>query len=311
MAIEIVGADRDDPGPKGVVLGFLAASDAGDEPAALDLLTANSKEGLSFNPESFPGGTATFGEVMEEAGEFIVPVTMSAEGEAQEMPFVVREEDGVLRLDLDRSMERMLGFSPQSLMEEMGGALAEGMGKVMEGVGEALAEGLSSIGGALAGGPDALEAPAGSEEPEVGEGPVEIAERHWVLPGGACPPEDLLDVGLRLGGLFRPPFAPPAEELDSEEWAAEGSRARTTRWGNEEQGFTVVESFAEMEGFASHSLSAAAYGLPDDRELNLVWVRSAVGESEPTVNISIGARGPETSLDAMEAWLAGGYGLET
>ena len=78
---------------------FIEASAARDTDAALAILTAGSREGFDINGTSFEEATIHIGEVESEEGHFVVSTSLEDEDGANEMPFVVREEGGELRVD--------------------------------------------------------------------------------------------------------------------------------------------------------------------------------------------------------------------
>lgn len=147
MGIEIVGASPGDAGPKGVVAGFLVAVAARDEERAKAFLTEESRRGFSAKNAPVGDGAARIGEPQTEADATLVPTVLEAPEGTQEMPFVLVEVDGAPRIDLDRTMTRLLGFSPEEMMREMGGALAAGMEAVGEGIAEAMDGGARALGG--------------------------------------------------------------------------------------------------------------------------------------------------------------------
>ncbi len=315
MGIHIVGAETDDSGPKGVVARFLLASDSDDHEAALALLTRASREGLQPGSSPAESGTARIGEPIPEGDDFVVPVTLESEEGDQEMPFVVTEEDGALRIDMDRTFEKLMGFNPAEMMESMGESMANAMGGAMEGMANALAEGLGAavegMGGALREMGEALEGAAPSAEKAGGtEGAgAAVVGRQWVLNGEAFPPQEILDVALDLGTRFTPPFLPPVEDLGTEEFGAGGSRTRTTRYGSPEEGFTVMESTTEMDNFASRNVTVNAYGMAPGRDLSLVWCETVLPDSPSRQDISIRATAGEAEIAAIHEHLEGRFGV--
>ena len=145
MNFEIVGADPEDPGPQGVVARFMLAAVAGDREAVAELLTAESRKAMGDGAPPAEEGVATFGEVVTEGDMFIVPTSTKGEDRAVDMEFVVREEEGTLLVDMIAAMTRAMGMSPDQLVEQMGGAVAETMGGVMEGVADAVGEVMGGV----------------------------------------------------------------------------------------------------------------------------------------------------------------------
>jgi hypothetical protein len=258
-------------------------------------------------------GTATFGEVIEEDDTFVVPTTTEDEDGAEELEFVVREDDGELRIDMNLTMARAMGVSPDEFLEQM----AEGMGGVMEGVVDAMGEALS---GAFGGEPDEgeVEEPGERAGPVVAEDfdeftldeeppaePTVLPGKTWVLAEDAFPPQDIVDVAYGLSEHFRPDFRPPVAEIDTVESADDEGRYRTSRFGDGDQGFELVQAQRESEEYIAQSLDVSAFGMPAGRELALSWSRTALPDQEPIVSISVVARGPADLLESLEAAIAG------
>lgn len=147
MGIEIVGASPGDAGPKGVVAGFLVAVAARDEERAKGFLTEKSRRGFHAKDAPVGDGSARIGEPEAEADATLVPAVLEAPEGTQEMPFVLVEEDGEPRIDLDRTMKRLMGFSPEEMMREMGGALADGMEAIGDGISKAMDAGAQALRG--------------------------------------------------------------------------------------------------------------------------------------------------------------------
>ena len=108
--VTIIGADRDDQGPKGVIARLIEAAVAKDEDTFKSCLAQNSLEMISVDQMALEGNTVTFGDVTEEGELFIVPTSAADENSSDDFTFVVREENGELRIDMQATMERAMGM---------------------------------------------------------------------------------------------------------------------------------------------------------------------------------------------------------
>jgi hypothetical protein len=274
----------------------------------------------------------TFGEVTEEDGTFIVPTVTAEDGEEVPMDLVVVEEDGELRIDMNATMAREMGMDPEEMLEQM----AEGMGQMMEGVADAMAQGFEAMGEAMGQamsgvteGADEPAAPSPSdvdfEDFELEEGkledgvagevdfdagpeaaedpPDEMAGRTWALPGDGFPPEEILSIAAAAASFFDVDFDPDLEQLDTEQWGDDNSKTSTTRYGTAEQGYAVMQSRVEQEGFASATISATAYGLPGERELSVTWSKSQFHDTDAQLNVTLTMQAPKASLDGLGGML--------
>jgi len=154
--------DQETPGPLGewdldqareAAERFLQAIQSGDEPAARALLSED--DGTVSFP-SMGEGEASFelGQAQADGDKAVVPATLRAlppgETEMQEqvMPLVLVQADGLWKVDMNASIERMLGGDLmeglKGAAEQMGRGLAEGLDKLMEGLGEAFGGGEAS-----------------------------------------------------------------------------------------------------------------------------------------------------------------------
>ena len=109
--VTFIGADREDQGPKGLIVRFIEAAVEKDEDTFKACLAENSREIISPDQMALEGNTITIGDVTTEGGSFIMPLTAVDESGSDEMTFVVREENGELRVDMQAAMERMMGMS--------------------------------------------------------------------------------------------------------------------------------------------------------------------------------------------------------
>ncbi|MEN8150831.1 MAG: hypothetical protein ABFS86_13495 [Planctomycetota bacterium] len=319
MVIQFKGATPGDEGAAGVVASFMLASTQGETEAALARLTEKSREGGEIHEDPMEETVVTFGEVAREDELHIVP-TITADGDDEgAMDFVVVEEAGELRIDMNATMARAMGIDPEEMLEQM----AEGMGQVMEGVADSMAEGFEAMGEAMgeamSGMTKTVEDTVASidegmvteeivfgdevEAPEVSEAP-EVAGRTWTLPEDAFPPEEIVSVAAAAATFLDTEFEPDLEQLDTEQWGDDDTQTVTTRYGTEEQGYAVLQSQVRQESFASVTFTAAAYGLPGDRQLSVTWSKSQVPDLEPQINVSVMMRAPRSSLDALGGMLS-------
>jgi hypothetical protein len=119
MSIEITikGADHNDTGPKGVIVRYLEAIAAQDGTALSACLTEASRKIYGLEQTALTDCTVTVGEVITEGGMFVVPTTTVDANGTDEFSFVLREEDGQLRMDMNATMAKAMGISPEALME--------------------------------------------------------------------------------------------------------------------------------------------------------------------------------------------------
>jgi len=308
MAIEIIGADTSDPGPRGVIARFIEASSAKDAnvDAVRAMLTEGSREGFDIDAAAFKEATVRIGEVESEEDWFVVPTALEDEEGTNEMPFVVREEGGELRIDFDATLGKLMGVSPEELMEEMAESMGSALGTVMEGVGDALAEGFAAMGAEVADATEAAALDAIAPEDAV------LEEGEWHLPPTSA--EDfknrIIETASALGSMFVPAFMPFPELLDSEEWAPEGSKIVTTRYGDEKTGFTCVDTLVTMEAMETHILDVTAYGMPEGQALRLVWSRYAVEDQPPTETAHVQATAPRKTHRFIGGQLRFDFGWE-
>jgi hypothetical protein len=120
--------------------------DKPDEAKAKAQLSKATLESGSFElPSTMAGAKYTIAEPRLEAGQLWIPVDLSGtdgEGTPQKMtvPFALVQEDGQWKLDMMRTIEKLMGG-----MEGVVDKMVDAVGQVMEGVGDALAAGLQSV----------------------------------------------------------------------------------------------------------------------------------------------------------------------
>ncbi len=147
MTLSITGADPSDPGPLGCVVRFMAASAAGDTPAAAAELHPDSREGLSGTASAPPGVVRAEIQEPEPDGERCrVPVRLfGADESEQRFVFVVRPWDGGIGVDMPASFEATFGGDPLQMVEGALRAAVEPLGEAMAGMGEALGGAMSAV----------------------------------------------------------------------------------------------------------------------------------------------------------------------
>ena len=116
---------------------FLDAAKANDSDAAMTLITEGSREGATFADNDSDISDFDLQGAEADGDTIVVTALLHSEGRpSQPMPFVVVSEAGEPRIDMEKTMEKLFGFSPDQMMDAMGEAM-EGM---MENVGEAMAD---------------------------------------------------------------------------------------------------------------------------------------------------------------------------
>jgi hypothetical protein len=136
------GATPADPGPSGTVARMLEAQVSNDTEGMKASVTEAT---LKMGRPTVPGKdlVAHIGAATADGDRHVVPCKMSADGNEQEIAFVVVTENGGLRVDMNATIERMMGVSMTDLgamMEEGMKQMAEGMSTAMQGLGEGIAE---------------------------------------------------------------------------------------------------------------------------------------------------------------------------
>ena len=278
MAIQFKGAAPGDDGAAGVVASFMLATTKGDTEGAMAHLTEKSRDDGQLHEDPMEQAVVTFGEVTRE-GELHIVSTRTAEGdEVDEMDFVVVEETGELRLDMNATMARAVGIDPDEMLEQVAEGMGEAMGQAMSGIAETVQTAAGSI--------DA------------------VPGRTWTLPGDGFPPEEILTIAAAAATFLDLEFDPELDQLDTEKWGDDDTKTVTTRYGTEDQGYAVLQSRTEQESFMSVTFTAAAYGIPGGRQLMVTWSKSQVPDMEPQLNVNLMMRAPKTSLDALGEMLS-------
>lgn len=299
-ALRIEGASIHDQGPEGAVARFLDACSRDDEDGARANLTLNSQEGFNINA----GPRGTFGARVEEiqldGEDVIVPVTLASEDGEQTLPFLVRFEGAGWLVDMEATMERLLGCNPNELLESMGQAMAGGM----EAMGEALATGLGAMTGAT------LDSPPGDT---VGEddwaGYSDDVEAEWELPVSEVPHDvpGALELVRRIGRYLEPPFEPGDSEFDRQQSEDGSMRNLYARHGDEDAGFRVQES---VGGDHYLSISITTYGILNGASLafNLIHMRDQGVDMHAEAKVTVTAT--EMARKCIGAYLGGRFGID-
>jgi hypothetical protein len=307
------GGSPEDSGAREALKKFLDACARRDEETALECLAEESRDG--FNIDAGPQGdtNAQFGEE-ERDGEFVViPTKLTVDGLNQEMPFSMKEEGGQWRLDMMATMERLMGFDPEEMVESMGQAMADGM----ESLGDALASGFESMGEAMGEAMSPVDAapaersadPADSASEEGGFDSAEMGHSEWKIPIFAAPDSGERGMQLlrRIGRYFDPPFAPGEDEYERTSNEFEGGSSLQARYGDESAGFFVMES---ENGEDFRSVTVIGHGLPDEGDLQLQYMRVSADDNDSGNTATIRARSTAITRRAMGAYLSGLYGIE-
>jgi hypothetical protein len=151
------GADPTDSGPAGAVLRLMIGILKQDNAECLKELASSMKPEGGPPPVSSGHATVKIGEITYEgADKAIVPADSTIGTEAQSMPFVVVKEQAGWRVDMNQTMERMMGPMMEALQQGMK-QVGEAMGAAMQGIAEGMAE---AMGGTKAIEESVEEAPA-------------------------------------------------------------------------------------------------------------------------------------------------------
>lgn len=302
--VTIIGAERDDQGPKGLLVRYIEAAVAKDAETFAACLAANSREMIGVDQMALEGNTVTIGDVAEEGEYFVVPTIAADEHSSDEMNFMVREEDGELRVDMQATMERAMGMSRDDLVDQVVETVADSMESVAAGMTEVFSKGLESA-------DEALGKSVDLSSETLAYGQEDLVQGQWVLSQEALSafPEHLLTAAYAVGKFMTPPFSPAMTELETEEYGTDASQVKTSRYGEEHQGFTVTENLTSGEGFSTHSVTVNAFGMAEGHEISSVWVRYTSGDTV-TENVTIQASASQESLQEVERFLAEEIGIQ-
>lgn len=113
--------------PEETVVRFLESVKAGDVDAASLCLIEADREGASGPADGGPESW-TVGKTETDGDQRIVHVAVTEAGREDNMPFVLVQESGEWRISMEKTMERMLGFSMEEMKEGFEG-MAEAMGE--------------------------------------------------------------------------------------------------------------------------------------------------------------------------------------
>lgn len=132
------GSDPSDSGPAGAVLRLMIGILKQDNAECLKELASSMKPEGGPPPVSSSHATVKVGEVTYEgADKAIVPTDAMIGTDAQSMPFVVVKEPAGWRVDMNQTMERMMGPMMEALQEGMK-QVGEVMGAAMQGIAEGM-----------------------------------------------------------------------------------------------------------------------------------------------------------------------------
>ena len=295
--VTFIGADRDDQGPKGLVLRYLEAAIAKDENAFNACLAENSREMIGVDQIALEGCTVTIGDVAAEGELFFVSTTATDEKGTDSFAYAVREENGELRVDMQATMERMMGMTQEEARDQIIEKVADELETVAEEVAGAIPKNPESM----------IEAAVKGDDEEAG-----LHHGIWMLSEEAMAdfPEQILTAGYAVGRFMTPMFSPPMQELDTEEYGTDESQVKTTRYGDGDHGFSVTENLTSGEGFSTHSVSVSSYGDPQGRQISAEWVKTQYGDTPPNENVTITAMDSEESLKAVGKFISEEIGVK-
>ena len=139
------GAEPTDKGPAGALLRMFLCQLGQDEAGLKNVVT---EQTFSMGKPSAPGKELSV-KVKEPQYETedkltaVVPADLMVDGQPQELPFIVLNQEGTWKVDMPATMQRLMGGSMELLtnaLEEGMKQMAEGMKGVMEGMGEAMSQ---------------------------------------------------------------------------------------------------------------------------------------------------------------------------
>jgi hypothetical protein len=146
------GASPTDTGPAGALMRMMIAQLSQDKEALKAAVTENTI--ASMGEPTSPGKDLNV-KVKEAQFEgddkntAIVPADLLVDGQPQELPFVIVKEESGWKVDMQATMQKLLGGSMEMLttaLEEGMKQMAEGMQGVMEGMGEAMSQAFNGSG---------------------------------------------------------------------------------------------------------------------------------------------------------------------
>lgn len=134
------GASPADSTPGGAVLRMLAAQLANDREALAAAVTPATME---MGQPSFPGKKveAVLSSAAIEGDTATVPAKVTIDGQEQPIEFLVAKDGAAWRVDMPATIQRLMGASMEQLtgaLEEGMQLMAQGMAAAMDGVGEAM-----------------------------------------------------------------------------------------------------------------------------------------------------------------------------
>jgi hypothetical protein len=135
------GATPSDRSPAGAVLRLIMAILRKDEPAMRQELVAMPEGGPPPGPPSTHATVKVKETTYETPDKALVPTESVAADQPQDMTFIVVRQGDAWKVDINESIERMMGAMMNVMregMEAVGQAMGEAMTQAMKGIGEAL-----------------------------------------------------------------------------------------------------------------------------------------------------------------------------
>ena len=130
---------------RSAALGFLQAVTKGDEGAASALLIVQEGEKMDFKTMGESIETFELGEAKAEGAQVVVVAAVKAkpgQDGPPALPLVLLPVKGAWKVDMSASITRMMGVSPEEMMnqlaEGLGNALAQGMNAMAEGLSQGM-----------------------------------------------------------------------------------------------------------------------------------------------------------------------------
>lgn len=151
IALTYDGASPTDPGPAGTLVRMLIAQLSQDEATLKQTVTEKT---LANGKPQAPGKdiNVTLKDTQYEGDDkntAVILTDLLIDGQANQMPFVLFKEPSGWKVDMNASVERMMGGSMEQLtsaLEEGMKQMAQGMQGMMEGMGQAMSEAFGSMG---------------------------------------------------------------------------------------------------------------------------------------------------------------------
>jgi hypothetical protein len=142
------GGDPADAGPAGTLLRMLIAQMSGDADAMRKVVTAQTMEFAASQPPA-QRTTVAIGDVTYEGDDratALVPAKVSGDGQEQELPFIVVNQDGSWKVDMIATIDRVMPDSMAQITQAMQQAvegMAQAMGDAMQGLSEGMSDAMA------------------------------------------------------------------------------------------------------------------------------------------------------------------------